>query len=132
MNSISKRLIAIPLCAALAGFSGLARAGDIEEAMEYYDSGRYALAVDRFQAAAVAGDARAQEILAFMYALGSEMYPGVTRDMRAASHWFDLAAKNGRSVSRYMACAMRREETAAKVGSLCFERVAEVGKPGPR
>jgi len=133
MNVISKCLIAVPLCAALSGLGGAARASDMEDAMQFYDSGQYVHAADRFRAAAIAGNARAQEILAFMYALGSEMYPGVPRDMRAAAHWFDIAARSGRPVSRYMACALRRNTLGAALRSRqCFDWVAEAGKPGPR
>ncbi len=133
MNIRMNGLIAAPLLAILLCVSTPARASDIEDAMYFYDSGHYVLAVDRFRAAAIAGDARAQEILAFMYALGSEMYPGVPRDVRAAAHWFDMAARSGRPVSRYMSCALRRDSAAANApGQQCFDWVAEVGKPGPR
>lgn len=125
MKAISKGLIAVPLCVALWAFSSHARAGDIEAAMEAYENGRYALAVEHLQAAGRAGDAQAQEVLAFMYTHGSEMYPGVARDLRAAVHWFDLAARNGRPVSRYMACAIRRDALSATLREPpCVERVA--------
>lgn len=125
MKAISKALIAVPLCVALWAFSSHARAGDIEAAMEAYENGRYALAVEHLQAAGRAGDAQAQEVLAFMYTHGSEMYPGVARDLRAAVHWFDLAARNGRPVSRYMACAIRRDALSATLREPpCVERVA--------
>jgi TPR repeat protein len=129
----SRCLVILPLFAALSGFSGIVRADDMEEAMRFYDSGHYVHAVDRFRAAAIAGNAQAQEILAFMYALGSDVYPGVPRDVKAAEHWFDLAARNGRSVSRYVACAMRHDTMGAMVRHPhCFDWVAEIGKPGPR
>jgi TPR repeat protein len=130
---VSKCLVILPLCAVLSSVSGVARADDIEEAMRFYDSGHYVHAVDRFRAAAIAGNAQAQEILALMYALGSEVYPGVPRDAHAAAHWFDIAARNGRPVSRYLACAMRHGAAEARARKLhCFDWVAEVGKPGPR
>jgi hypothetical protein len=55
MNAIVKGLIAVPLCVALWAFSSHARAGDIEAAMEAYENGRYALAVEHLQAAGRAG-----------------------------------------------------------------------------
>jgi hypothetical protein len=129
----SKFLVVLPLFVALFGFSGTARATDLEDAMQFYDSGHYVHAVDRFRAAAIAGDARAQEILAFMYALGSEVYPGVPRDARSAAHWFDIAARNGRPVSRYLSCAMQNSAVNAKLRSRhCFDWVAEVGRPAAR
>ncbi len=129
----SKHFATLALSAALIAFGSTARADNMEDAMQFYDSGHYVHAVDRFRAAAIAGNARAQEILAFMYALGSDVYPGVPRDVKAAEHWFDLAARNGRSVSRYVACAMRHDTMGAKVRHPhCFDWVAELGKPGPR
>jgi TPR repeat protein len=132
-DHIWKYLVAAPLCMGLSGLVGTARATDIEDAVRFYDSGQYVLAVDRFRAAAGAGDARAQEILGFMYALGSEVYPGVPHDVRAAAHWFDLAARNGRQVSRYVACAMQRDVLSTRVHNLhCFDWILESGKPGSR
>jgi TPR repeat protein len=132
-KSVPKFLAALSLGVALSGFSGIVRADDMEEAMRFYDGGYYVHAVDRFRAAAIAGNAQAQEILAFMYAMGSDVYPGVPHDVHAAAHWFDIAARNGRPVSRYVACAMRHEVMGAKVPHPhCFDWVAEVGKPGPR
>jgi TPR repeat protein len=131
MKTISKVLIAVPLCVALWSFARPARAGDIEDAMEAYENGRYALAVELLQIAGRAGNAQAQEILAFMYTHGSGMYPGVARDMRTAAHWFDLAARNGRPVSRYMACAIRRDALSADPREpSCVERVARVDVRG--
>ena len=133
MNVYSKCLVAAPLCVVLLGASLHARASDFEDAMDYYDSGHYVLAADRFRAAAGHGNARAQEILGFMYSLGSETYPGVPRDLRSAAHWFDLAARSGRPVSRYMVCALRRDALGARRTRLrCFDWVGEAGKPGPR
>ena len=129
-DCVQKSLIAAPLCLALAG---PADAADIEDAMYFYDAGHYVLALDRFRAAAAGGDARAQEILGFMYALGSEVYPGVPRDSRSAAYWFDIAARSGRPVSRYMACAMRRGAMGARLPHPhCFDWVVETGRPGPR
>ncbi len=130
---VVKAIVILPLCAALSGISTAARADNMEDAMQFYDSGHYVHAVDRFRAAAIAGNAQAQEILAFMYALGSDVYPGVPRDVKAAEHWFDLAARNGRPVSRYVACAMRHGTMSTATRSRhCFDWVAEIGKPGPR
>jgi TPR repeat protein len=133
MKVVAKRLVLGPLCAALLQLSGFAHANDMEDAMRFYESGHFVHAADRFRAAAIAGDARAQEILAFMYALGSELYPGVPRDVRAAAHWFDIAARNGRPVSRYMSCVAGRASTTVKPSNRhCFDWVAEVGRPASR
>jgi TPR repeat protein len=113
--------------------AGLAAAGDMERAMELYERQQYRPALDHFLAAAQSGDARAQEILGFMHAFGPALYPGVARDERAAAHWFDLAARNGRPVGRYMACAISRRTQNAKLAQQhCFDWVADIGQPAPR
>jgi TPR repeat protein len=131
VKAIRKALIAVPLCATLWSFPGLALADDMEDAMEAYDSGCYALAVEHFQAAARAGNARAQEVVAFMYAQGDAMYPGVTRNPRAGAYWFDLAGRNnGRPVGSYMAWLMQREALGAMPrGQNSLDRTAEASKP---
>lgn len=99
--------------------------------MEYYERQNYSLARLHFLAAARAGDARAQEILGFMHALGPAMYPGVERDFRAAADWFDLAARSGRPAGRYMACALsKRMPDRRTAPQYCFDWVAETGRPG--
>lgn len=133
VTRFAKAVVGVPLLAALTCIAGGARADNMQDAMRFYESGHYVHAVDRFRAAAMAGNAQAQEILGFMYALGSDVYPGVPRDVKAASHWLDLAARKGRPVSRYVACAMRYAAMSAKMRSRsCFDWVVEVGRPGPR
>lgn len=84
----------------LLGSSAIARASDIEEAMQYYDRGDYVHAAQRFHAAA---------------------------------RWFDAAARNGRHVSRFLACAMLRGAMSPQVHKLnCFDWIDGFGKPGPR
>ena len=102
--------------------------------MGYYESGQYALAVPPLQAAALAGDPRAQEILGFMYAMGGGLYPGVPRDSDAAQHWFDLAARGGQPVGRYADCAMRRDgvRSLPPVRMKCFDWMADTASPPAR
>jgi TPR repeat protein len=129
VKTIQKALIAVSLCATLSSFSGFALADDMEDAMEAYDNGHYPLAVELFEAAARAGNARAQEVVAFMYAQGDAMYPGVTRDARAAAYWFDLAGRNGRPVGSHMAWLMQREAPGAMPrGQKPLDRTAEASK----
>jgi TPR repeat protein len=132
MAKLSSLLLGgVPLCAGLLIIAGAARAGNMEDAMRLYEKGSYVLAVDRFNAAAVAGNARAQEILGVMYALGGEVYPGVPKDAHKALYWFDMAARNGRGVSRYVACAMLHGTLSARVHDVhCFDWVADFGMPG--
>jgi len=133
MSFAHKIALNASLCAACALLPYPARATDFDDAMLFYEQGVYVHALDRFRAAAIAGDVRAQEILAFMYALGSQTYPGVPRDTRAAAHWFDLAARGGRPVSRYMACVMGQERSPTTARRRhCFDWVARSGRPAPR
>ena len=118
-------------CLALA--PALAAAGDMERAMEYYEKQNYSLARMHFISAARAGDARAHEILGVMYALGAAVYPGVERDYPSAARHFDVAARSGRPVGRYVACALaRRALDGTQRQQYCFDWIAETGRPGPR
>jgi len=129
-----KHAIAAALVFASLAAAGSTRAGDdMAEAMAFYESGHYLHARDHLRAAARRGDARAAEMLGFMYGFGSDMFPGVSRDVDAAAYWFDLAARGGRPVGRYMVCAMRRQAgSAPNRAQACFDWVADTGTPGPR
>jgi len=84
-------------------------------------------------AAAGNGDARAAEILGFMFGFGPEMFPGIGRDLSASVRWFDTAARGGRPVGRYMVCALRKHAGALPLAAQrCFDWVAETGQPAPR
>jgi hypothetical protein len=122
------------LFASLALASGLVQAGDsYEEGRLAYERGDYAGAQAKLLVAARDGDAAAQEVLGFMYVLGPSLYPGISRDLTAASLWFERAARSGRPAARYMACAMARREHASRPGAVyCFDRIAETGEPPVR
>ena len=129
-----KRTLAAVLATASLAVAGNARAeDDMAQAMQFFESGHYVLARDHLRAAARNGDARAAEMLGFMFGFGSEMFPGIGRDLAASEHWFDMAARGGRPVGRYMVCALRKH-AAASVQSArrCFDWVAETGRPAPR
>jgi TPR repeat protein len=129
-----KRTIAAALAAAsLAAAGSVAAADDMAEAMQFFESAHYVLARDHLRAAARNGDARAAEILGFMYGFGSDMFPGVGRDLDASAHWFDMAARGGRPVGRYMVCALRKHTgVSVPAPQRCFDWVAETGRPAPR
>jgi TPR repeat protein len=129
-----KRTLATVLVAASVGVAGNALAEeDMVEAMQLFERGHYVLAQDHLRAAAMRGDARAAEILGFMFGFGSEMFPGVGRDLAAAERWFDMAARGGRPVGRYMVCALRKHAGAPlETARHCFDWVAETGRPAPR
>ena len=129
-----KRTLAAALAAAsLAAAGNVAAQNDMEQAMEFFESGHYVLARDHLRAAARNGDARAAEILGFMFGFGGEMFPGIGRDLSASVHWFDMAARGGRPVGRYMVCALRKHAGAPpQAAQRCFDWVAETGRPAPQ
>lgn len=103
-----------PLCLALACilalpvFPGSARADDpFERGNKAYRDSRYADALAEYQVAADGGNARAQEILGFMYLNGPSSYSaGVPRDRGRAIYWFGRAAREGRPVAQRMFCVL--------------------------
>jgi len=125
------QIAAVLAAASLAATGSVLGAGDMEEAMDFFESGHYLNARDHLRAAARNGDARAAELLGFMYGFGSEMFPGIGRDPQAALYWFDVAARGGRPVGRYMVCALR-QQAGATARQHCFDWVAETGRPAPR
>jgi TPR repeat protein len=104
------------------------------EAKLAYERGEYQGAREKLLVAANQGDAQAQELLGFMHAFGPQVYPGVTRDLKAATRWFDLAARNGRPVARYMYCALMRRTAEVRLGAqpFCFDHVGDSGEPPVR
>jgi TPR repeat protein len=133
VEAIVFRPLTVALVAASLAFSnGSHAAGEMEQAMRYYEEGKYVLAEKHFRSLASDGNGRAAEILGFMHAIGPELYPGIPRDRRAALQWFDIAARSGRPVGQYMVCALRKQMGAGPVASQCFDWVAETGRPGAR
>jgi TPR repeat protein len=129
-----KRTLAAALAAAsLAAAGNVAAEDDMAQAMQFFERGHYVLARDHLRAAARNGDARAAEILGFMFGFGGEMFPGIERDLGASVYWFDLAARGGRPVGRYMVCALRKQAGAPpQAAQRCFDWVAESGRPAPQ
>ena len=66
-------------------------AGDLEDGMEVYDGGDYALALAAWTRAAAAGQADAMTAIADFYASGT----GVARDSGLALTWYRRAARLG-------------------------------------
>ena len=129
-----RAILVVGLALALALASGAAASNaDLEEGMRHYENGNYAKAEQALRNASRAGEARAAEMLGFMYAFGPAYYPGVAQDTRAALGQFDLAARGGRPAARYMVCALRRQaRPPAGAHDHCFDWVAETGQPGAR
>jgi TPR repeat protein len=84
--------LSIPALLALA-LKSARSAPALEEAMAAYDRGNYLEAQCLLLLAAHWGNAHAQELLGFMYAIGPALYPGTWRSLGAARNWFERAAR---------------------------------------
>lgn len=134
-------VLAVPVCLVFAGilalpvFPGAARADDpFERAGKAYRESRYADALTQYRIAADGGNARAQEILGFMYLLGPSSYgAGVPRDRARALYWFGRAAREGREVARHMVCVLsgRAEHVVADRATCAGGTVAASAPRGP-
>jgi TPR repeat protein len=81
--------------------------GTVDAAVQAYDDARYAEALKRFETAAQGGDARAQEVLGFMYLNGRALYgDGIPWDRQRAIYWFRQAALQRREVAQHMLCVL--------------------------
>ncbi|MDH4095284.1 MAG: hypothetical protein OEV81_10925 [Betaproteobacteria bacterium] len=120
---MKRTLIAVLLASSLAAGSAVAGEDDMETARHFLDSGLYAEATYYLRAAADTGDGQAAEILGFMLSYGSEVFPGVARDRAAAAQWFELAARAGRPVGRFMSCALDNA-SGAQATRRCLDVVA--------
>lgn len=89
-----------------------------EEAIEAQEKGSYNLAVEKYQAAADAGDIRAFGRLAGMYLYGV----GVEKDYKKAYIWFGMAAASGdidaAKFQRAAASTMTMEQVKESMESL--------------
>src|SRR5882672_6054044 len=102
-----KARIAVPALLALALESARTEQG-LGEAMSAYDRSNFLDAEALLLVAGHSGNAHAQELLGFLYAIGPDLYPGVWRSLSAARNWFDRAARAGRPAARYMQAAFVR------------------------
>jgi TPR repeat protein len=80
----------------------------LHSAMEAYDRESYVEAESLLLAQAHNGDAHAQELLGFLYAIGPDLYPGVWRNLIEARRWFAKAAEGGRPAAEHMHAAFLR------------------------
>jgi TPR repeat protein len=99
--------LSIPALLALA-LKSARSAPALEEAMAAYDRGNYLEAQCLLLLAAHWGNAQAQELLGFMYAIGPALYPGIWRSLGAARNWFERAAEAGRPAAACMHAAFNR------------------------
>lgn len=104
------------LAVALAGTQ--AAAADIDIARVSYTQGDYARAHDYLLKAARQDNAEAQELLATMYLVGSDVFPGVHQDYTAAASLYSRAIRNGRTSSVPLYCALVRRGTLHVPGAV--------------
>lgn len=125
---------ALPVVLALAGALayGPVDAAELDDALSAYERGKYQQAGALLHSAASSGDPRAQELLGMMYAFGPRLYSGMAMDLRAAAHWLDLAARNGRPVARFTYCALARRDSTMPLRSWhCFDRGESLSTAAP-
>lgn len=93
-----------------------------DQGIEAYEDAKYSQAISHFRVAADAGDARAQEILGFVYLLGPTAYgAAIPGDREQAIHWFGRAAQGGREIARHVLCVIPgRPALAAAVEAECI------------
>ena len=77
--------------------SSVARADDFDDAMDAYQKGNYAKAIELLRPLAAKGDAVAQFNLGLMYENGK----GVTQDYKEAVKWYRLSAKHEHTGAQY-------------------------------
>ena len=91
--------------------------GAVDAAFKAYDDAHYAEALKRFETAAQGGDARAQEVLGFMYLNGKALHgDAIPWDRQRAIYWFQKAALQQREVAQHMLCVLigHPEETVTR------------------
>lgn len=81
----------------MAGLSGTAIAGPLEDGMAAYERGDYKTANAIFQPLAVSGNSAAQEVKGYMYQHGQ----GVEQNDEQAEYWYRKAAIQGRASAQF-------------------------------
>jgi TPR repeat protein len=104
------KLIAIAVLAAVTIIPSIAYPNEAldraEEACENYN---WPEALTWFEAAAEAGDRRAQQIAGFMNLYGERLYPGVERNYERARAWLLRAQAQGSEEAKYMLSRLERD-----------------------
>lgn len=89
-------LICLIVCT--AAVSGAIAGGSFQAAVRAYTAHKYALASRLFTDLSIAGDARAQTYLGYMYANGI----GVPQNFMVAAGWYRCASQRGNPQAQYM------------------------------
>jgi TPR repeat protein len=101
------RLVCAVTFGALMVSGAYAASGDdaYARAIEQYEAGHYATALDGFRDAARGGHLRAQEVAALMVLTGPSLYgPSVGVDRVAGIALLSRAAESGSDIARYVLC----------------------------
>ncbi|MCP4009137.1 MAG: sel1 repeat family protein, partial [Proteobacteria bacterium] len=96
---------------------------DFSDAMSAFEAGRYVTAAREFRRLAQQGDADAQFMLGYAYALGE----GVLQDYVQAHMWFNLAAAAGKSEARGSRSGVERKMTPLQIAEA--QRLAREWRP---
>ncbi len=96
---------------------------DFSDAMSAFEAGRYVTAAREFRRLAQQGDADAQFMLGYAYALGE----GVLQDYVQAHMWFNLAAAAGKSEARGSRSGIERKMTPLQIAEA--QRLARGWRP---
>ena len=97
----------------------------LDDAMNAYSRGDYTGAEAKLLAAALNENPEAQQLLGFMYAIGTAFYPGIKQNVEAASLWLERAARKGRPAARYVHGALERRGASEISADIvyCFDRL---------
>ena len=77
-----------------------------QRGMKAYEEGTFYVAQARLQDAARGGHTQAHEMLAYMYLLGSELYPGVDQNRPLALKHLESATLGGSTQAAFTLCAI--------------------------
>ncbi len=108
MGKIKKRLILGTLLSTLLAVNSW---GNFEQAMNSYERQDYLMASSEFKKLAAQGDADAQYMLGYMYAVGK----GLRQDYVEAHKWFNLAASRGNTDALKARTAVEHKMTREQI-----------------
>jgi len=112
-KTVRNLLLAATMFLPAHGFAADELGHTFNQALEAYERSHYADSVRLLELAAAGNDARAQEMLGFMYLYGPALYgTAVPRNIDRARHWLQKAAAAGSEPALYV-LQRRSAKTAA-------------------
>jgi TPR repeat protein len=109
MIRAASALFAIALAAPFATIA----ADALVEAEEALRDGRCAVAIERYRAAALAGDPRAQQALGYLLVYGDRLCKGASAEPVEGMRWLATAGAQGEAAAAYSARAWAARGVAA-------------------